>query len=102
MRQASSEYDTVSDWNSVRMTPIRSTTYIRGQIRSLRPSAATPGRRGEAPRAAGRDSTEIERALNVMGLNGAPATGADQLARNCAAHRLSTLLVGVPQEDPVS
>jgi alkanesulfonate monooxygenase SsuD/methylene tetrahydromethanopterin reductase-like flavin-dependent oxidoreductase (luciferase family) len=56
----------------------------------------------EAARAAGRDPTEIERALNVMSLNGTPATWADQLARISEELRFSTLLVGVPQEDPVA
>jgi alkanesulfonate monooxygenase SsuD/methylene tetrahydromethanopterin reductase-like flavin-dependent oxidoreductase (luciferase family) len=56
----------------------------------------------EAARAAGRDPTEIERALNVMALNGTPATWADQLARISEELRFSTLLVGVPQQDPVT
>jgi alkanesulfonate monooxygenase SsuD/methylene tetrahydromethanopterin reductase-like flavin-dependent oxidoreductase (luciferase family) len=56
----------------------------------------------EAARAAGRDPAEIERSLNVMALDGAPATWADQLARIGEDLRFSTLLVGVPQEDPVA
>jgi alkanesulfonate monooxygenase SsuD/methylene tetrahydromethanopterin reductase-like flavin-dependent oxidoreductase (luciferase family) len=56
----------------------------------------------EAARAAGRDPTEIERALNVMALEGQPATWADQLARISEELRFSTLLVGVPQDDPVT
>lgn len=56
----------------------------------------------ETARAAGRDPTEIERALNVMGLDGAPATWADQLARISEELRFSTLPVGVPEQDPVT
>jgi alkanesulfonate monooxygenase SsuD/methylene tetrahydromethanopterin reductase-like flavin-dependent oxidoreductase (luciferase family) len=56
----------------------------------------------EAARAAGRDPTEIERGLNVMGLNGTPATWADQLARIAEELRFSTLLIGVPQQDSVT
>jgi alkanesulfonate monooxygenase SsuD/methylene tetrahydromethanopterin reductase-like flavin-dependent oxidoreductase (luciferase family) len=56
----------------------------------------------EAARAAGRDPTEIERALNVMALDGQPATWADQLAHISEDLRFSTLLVGVPPEDPVT
>jgi alkanesulfonate monooxygenase SsuD/methylene tetrahydromethanopterin reductase-like flavin-dependent oxidoreductase (luciferase family) len=55
----------------------------------------------EAARAAGRDPTEIERALNVMVLSGTPVTWVDQLARIAEDLRFSTLLVGVPQEDAV-
>jgi alkanesulfonate monooxygenase SsuD/methylene tetrahydromethanopterin reductase-like flavin-dependent oxidoreductase (luciferase family) len=70
----------------------------------LHPEDAATGHAAidEAARAAGRDPTEIERALNVMSLNGAPATWADQLARISEELRFSTLLVGVPQEDPVA
>jgi alkanesulfonate monooxygenase SsuD/methylene tetrahydromethanopterin reductase-like flavin-dependent oxidoreductase (luciferase family) len=37
-----------------------------------------------------------------MSLNGTPATWADQLARISEELRFSTLLVGVPQQDPVT
>jgi hypothetical protein len=37
-----------------------------------------------------------------MALEGQPATWADQLARIVEELRFSTLLVGVPQEHPVS
>ena len=37
-----------------------------------------------------------------MSLNGTPAIWADQLARISEELRFSTLLVGVPQEDPVA
>jgi alkanesulfonate monooxygenase SsuD/methylene tetrahydromethanopterin reductase-like flavin-dependent oxidoreductase (luciferase family) len=52
----------------------------------------------EAARAAGRDPSEIERGVNVMGLEGEPDTWAEQLAR---VHELgfTTLLVGLPSED---
>ena len=56
----------------------------------------------DAARAAGRDPEQIERALNVMALDGAPAGWAEQLARIASELRFSTLLVGVPQEDPVT
>ena len=56
----------------------------------------------EAARAAGREPTEIERALNVMALEGQPGAWADQLARISEELGFSTLLVGVPQDDPVT
>ena len=70
----------------------------------LHPEDAAKGHAAidEAARAADRDPGEIERALNVMVLNGDPATWADQLARIADTLRFSTLLVGVPQEDPVT
>ncbi len=70
----------------------------------LHPEDAAKGHAAidEAARAAGRDPTEVERALNVMSLNGTPATWADQLARMSEQLRFSTLLVGVPQQDPVT
>jgi alkanesulfonate monooxygenase SsuD/methylene tetrahydromethanopterin reductase-like flavin-dependent oxidoreductase (luciferase family) len=56
----------------------------------------------EAAREAGRDPSEIDRALNVMELSGAPTAWVDQLARISEELRFSTLLVGVPQQDPVA
>jgi alkanesulfonate monooxygenase SsuD/methylene tetrahydromethanopterin reductase-like flavin-dependent oxidoreductase (luciferase family) len=50
----------------------------------------------EAARAGGREPAEIERAVNVM----APGD-ADQLARIVSELGFTTLLVGVPDEDPV-
>src|SRR4029077_19037632 len=60
----------------------------------LHPEDASKGHAavGEAARAAGRDAAEIERALNVMALEGQPATWADQLARIVEELRFSTLL----------
>ncbi len=55
----------------------------------------------EAARGAGRDPAEIERAVNVMGLEGDPNGWADQLARTATELGFSTLIVGVPDEDPV-
>jgi alkanesulfonate monooxygenase SsuD/methylene tetrahydromethanopterin reductase-like flavin-dependent oxidoreductase (luciferase family) len=55
----------------------------------------------EAARAAGRDPDQIERAVNVMSLEGEWHGWADQLARIVTELRFSTLLVGVPGEDPV-
>jgi alkanesulfonate monooxygenase SsuD/methylene tetrahydromethanopterin reductase-like flavin-dependent oxidoreductase (luciferase family) len=42
-----------------------------------------------------------ERAFNIMALDGRPDGWADQLARIATELRFSTLLVGVPGEDPV-
>jgi alkanesulfonate monooxygenase SsuD/methylene tetrahydromethanopterin reductase-like flavin-dependent oxidoreductase (luciferase family) len=55
----------------------------------------------EAARQAGRDPAEIERAVNVMALDGGPDGWADQLAAIVTDLRFSTLLVGLPEEDPV-
>ena len=55
----------------------------------------------EAARAAGRDPADIERAVNVIGLESAPDSWAQQLARIATDLRFSTLLVGVPDEDPI-
>ena len=56
----------------------------------------------EAARNAGRDPGDIERALNVMTLDGDPSGWADQLARIATDLRFTTLLAGVPDDDPVS
>jgi alkanesulfonate monooxygenase SsuD/methylene tetrahydromethanopterin reductase-like flavin-dependent oxidoreductase (luciferase family) len=55
----------------------------------------------QAAERAGRDPAEIERAVNVMVLDGEPGGWADQLARIATDLRFSTLLVSVPSEDPV-
>jgi alkanesulfonate monooxygenase SsuD/methylene tetrahydromethanopterin reductase-like flavin-dependent oxidoreductase (luciferase family) len=55
----------------------------------------------DAARSAGRDPDAIERAVNVMSLGGEPATWADQLVRIADELRFSTLLVGVPADDPL-
>jgi alkanesulfonate monooxygenase SsuD/methylene tetrahydromethanopterin reductase-like flavin-dependent oxidoreductase (luciferase family) len=55
----------------------------------------------EAARAAGRDPSEIERALNASALEGDPSTWADQLARIVDELGFTTLLVGPPGDDPV-
>jgi alkanesulfonate monooxygenase SsuD/methylene tetrahydromethanopterin reductase-like flavin-dependent oxidoreductase (luciferase family) len=54
----------------------------------------------EAARASGRDPDRIERAVNVLGLDGDPSSWADQLARIASELRFSTLLVSVPGERP--
>jgi alkanesulfonate monooxygenase SsuD/methylene tetrahydromethanopterin reductase-like flavin-dependent oxidoreductase (luciferase family) len=54
----------------------------------------------EAARAAGRDPSEVERAVNVGTLEGRMSGWADQLARIATELRFTTLLVGVPGEDP--
>lgn len=56
----------------------------------------------EAARRAGRDPAKIERAVNVMALDGEPAGWPDQLARIATALRFSTLLVTVPPDDPLA
>jgi hypothetical protein len=56
----------------------------------------------EAARKAGRDPAEIERAVNVMTLDGEPAAWSDQLARIATELRFSTLLVTVPADDPLA
>jgi alkanesulfonate monooxygenase SsuD/methylene tetrahydromethanopterin reductase-like flavin-dependent oxidoreductase (luciferase family) len=56
----------------------------------------------EGARAAGRDPSEIERAVNVMALDGDPAGWADQLARIATELRFTTLLLAVGGDDPVS
>jgi alkanesulfonate monooxygenase SsuD/methylene tetrahydromethanopterin reductase-like flavin-dependent oxidoreductase (luciferase family) len=50
----------------------------------------------EAARAAERDPDQIERAVNVMQLEGDPSSWAEQLARIASDLRFSTLLVAVP------
>jgi alkanesulfonate monooxygenase SsuD/methylene tetrahydromethanopterin reductase-like flavin-dependent oxidoreductase (luciferase family) len=56
----------------------------------------------EGARAAGRDPAAIERAVNVVALDGEPSGWADQLARIASELRFTTLLVGVGGEDPTS
>jgi alkanesulfonate monooxygenase SsuD/methylene tetrahydromethanopterin reductase-like flavin-dependent oxidoreductase (luciferase family) len=55
----------------------------------------------EGAHAAGRDPIEIERAVNVMALEGDARGSADQLARIAVELRFSTMLVGLPAEEPV-
>jgi alkanesulfonate monooxygenase SsuD/methylene tetrahydromethanopterin reductase-like flavin-dependent oxidoreductase (luciferase family) len=55
----------------------------------------------EAAKRAGREPAEIVRAVNVMGLEGAPGRWLDQLAPVVEDLRFTTLLLGVPAEDPV-
>jgi hypothetical protein len=52
-------------------------------------------------KAAGRNPADIERVVNVMALDGRPESWVDQLARIVTELRFSTLLVGLPDEDPV-
>ena len=56
----------------------------------------------EGARATGRDQGQIERAVNVMGLHGAPDRWAEQLARIATELRFTTIFVGVHGEDPIS
>jgi alkanesulfonate monooxygenase SsuD/methylene tetrahydromethanopterin reductase-like flavin-dependent oxidoreductase (luciferase family) len=55
----------------------------------------------EGASAAGRDPSEIERAVNVMGLDGDPGRLAGQLARIATDLRFSTIIVGLPDDDPI-
>jgi alkanesulfonate monooxygenase SsuD/methylene tetrahydromethanopterin reductase-like flavin-dependent oxidoreductase (luciferase family) len=55
----------------------------------------------EAARATGREPSDIERAVNVMQLDGAPNTWTQQLARIATDLRFSTLLISVPDENPI-
>jgi alkanesulfonate monooxygenase SsuD/methylene tetrahydromethanopterin reductase-like flavin-dependent oxidoreductase (luciferase family) len=54
----------------------------------------------EAARAAGRKPSEIKRLVNVMALEGDPASWTDQL-RGIAALGFQTLLIGVPDDAPL-
>jgi alkanesulfonate monooxygenase SsuD/methylene tetrahydromethanopterin reductase-like flavin-dependent oxidoreductase (luciferase family) len=55
----------------------------------------------EGAKQAGRDPAEIERAVNAMTLSGSPDTWADELARIATDLRFTTILVGLPDDDPV-
>jgi alkanesulfonate monooxygenase SsuD/methylene tetrahydromethanopterin reductase-like flavin-dependent oxidoreductase (luciferase family) len=55
----------------------------------------------EAAKRAGREPDAIERAVNVMALDGGPEGWSDQLARVASELRFRTLLVAVPDADAV-
>ena len=55
----------------------------------------------EGAKAVGRDPSQIERAVNVMSLDGSVRRWADALARIASELRFSAILVGVPAERPV-
>jgi alkanesulfonate monooxygenase SsuD/methylene tetrahydromethanopterin reductase-like flavin-dependent oxidoreductase (luciferase family) len=55
----------------------------------------------EGAKAVGRDPSQIERAVNVMSLDGSVDRWADALARIASELRFSAILVGVPAERPV-
>jgi alkanesulfonate monooxygenase SsuD/methylene tetrahydromethanopterin reductase-like flavin-dependent oxidoreductase (luciferase family) len=55
----------------------------------------------DAARAAGRKPGDVERAVNVMALDGDPREWPGRLARIASDLRFTTLLVGVPGDDPV-
>jgi alkanesulfonate monooxygenase SsuD/methylene tetrahydromethanopterin reductase-like flavin-dependent oxidoreductase (luciferase family) len=69
----------------------------------LQPDDVLPLQRkvDEAARAAGRDPSEIKRAVNVMALDGDPEGWVDQLVRIAVDLRFETLLVGVPPQRPI-
>jgi alkanesulfonate monooxygenase SsuD/methylene tetrahydromethanopterin reductase-like flavin-dependent oxidoreductase (luciferase family) len=52
----------------------------------------------EAARAAGRDPAAIERAVNLMVLDGSPEAWADRLAAISTDLGFTTLIVGLPDE----
>jgi alkanesulfonate monooxygenase SsuD/methylene tetrahydromethanopterin reductase-like flavin-dependent oxidoreductase (luciferase family) len=54
----------------------------------------------EAARRAGRDPSDVRRVLNG-GLAAPPADWADQLVRLATEHRFDTILVSVPDDDPL-
>jgi alkanesulfonate monooxygenase SsuD/methylene tetrahydromethanopterin reductase-like flavin-dependent oxidoreductase (luciferase family) len=56
----------------------------------------------EAALAAGREPGDIERAVNVMALDGDPGSWAGRLARIASDLRFTTLLVAVPDDNPVA
>jgi alkanesulfonate monooxygenase SsuD/methylene tetrahydromethanopterin reductase-like flavin-dependent oxidoreductase (luciferase family) len=56
----------------------------------------------ESARRAGRDPAEIERVVNVLSLDGSPGTWSDQLASIATDLGFSTLIVAVPDEEPLS
>jgi alkanesulfonate monooxygenase SsuD/methylene tetrahydromethanopterin reductase-like flavin-dependent oxidoreductase (luciferase family) len=55
----------------------------------------------EAAKRAGREPSDVRRAVNVMTLDGDPGTWAEQLVRIVAELRFDVLLVGPSAEDPV-
>jgi alkanesulfonate monooxygenase SsuD/methylene tetrahydromethanopterin reductase-like flavin-dependent oxidoreductase (luciferase family) len=56
----------------------------------------------EAARNAGRAPEEVERAVNVTALEGDPEAWPEQLAGTARELGFTTLIVGVPSEDPVT
>jgi alkanesulfonate monooxygenase SsuD/methylene tetrahydromethanopterin reductase-like flavin-dependent oxidoreductase (luciferase family) len=56
----------------------------------------------EAARNAGRGPEEVERAVNVTALEGDPEAWPEQLAGTARELGFTTLIVGVPSEDPVT
>src|SRR5215211_8617520 len=62
---------------------------------------AMQARIDESAKRAGRDPANIERAVNVMALEGEPDRWADELARIATELGFTTILVGLPDDDPV-
>jgi alkanesulfonate monooxygenase SsuD/methylene tetrahydromethanopterin reductase-like flavin-dependent oxidoreductase (luciferase family) len=69
----------------------------------LQPDDVVPmqARIDDAAATAGRDPSEIRRAVNIMELTGEPSGWVDQLIRVATELRFETLLVGVPADDPI-
>jgi hypothetical protein len=55
----------------------------------------------EAARRAGRRPEDVERAVNLMQLDGSPGSWPDLLARIVSELRFTTLIAGVPDTDPL-
>jgi alkanesulfonate monooxygenase SsuD/methylene tetrahydromethanopterin reductase-like flavin-dependent oxidoreductase (luciferase family) len=70
----------------------------------IRPEDAPPMHAAvdEGARRAGRDPVQIERAVNVAALGGGPETWTDRLAGIVTDLGFSTLIVGLPGDDPVT
>ena len=54
-----------------------------------------------AARRAGRDPADVERAVNVFALEGDAGSWPDRLARIVTELRFTTLIAGIPEEDPI-
>jgi hypothetical protein len=55
----------------------------------------------EAALAAGREPDDVERAINVMQIDGDASSWANQVAHIASELGFSMLLVGAPSEDPI-
>jgi alkanesulfonate monooxygenase SsuD/methylene tetrahydromethanopterin reductase-like flavin-dependent oxidoreductase (luciferase family) len=73
---------------------------IGGHFISLEEAAGMQAAVDEGAKAAGRDPAEIERAVNVAGVDPGAADAAEQLAR-VVEQGFTTLFVAVPDDDPL-
>jgi hypothetical protein len=74
---------------------------LGGRYLSTEDVAERQGVIDEAALRAGRDPAEIERAANLMALEGQPDGWPEQLARVASELRFSTLFANVPSDDPL-